>query len=75
MSIEQDAVALSCFALNTFGDGKHPKATPYNIQHFGDAYVRDCFTKLIKHPDTTPANKALAGTLLKLMPKQAPSKP
>jgi hypothetical protein len=36
-----------CFAINHFGSGGHPAATPENIDTFGAEYVKDCVAKAL----------------------------
>lgn len=53
-------IRIKILALNHFGNGGHPAATPDTLHHFGPDYIRRCLCVASMCPDLTDDARTLA---------------
>lgn len=52
------------FAINTFGNGKHPAATEKSLPYFQRDYVKRCVTKAKQSPGLVEFQQVIADEVL-----------
>jgi hypothetical protein len=52
-----------CFAINEFGDGDHPTATPANLTYFAARYVEKCIARMARDHHVSEGGRAFAQSL------------